>query len=62
MEATLPVARTPESTGALDASTVRRWVERTCAAQGLPVAITDPTAIAHLAVLLDVACPARSDA
>lgn len=62
MAATLPVAGTPESTRALDASTVCRWVERTCAAQGLPVAITDPTAIAHLAVLLNVTCPARSTA
>jgi hypothetical protein len=48
--ATSPVARGPRI-AALDSSTVRRWVERTCAAQGLRVAITDPRALAQLVVL-----------
>jgi hypothetical protein len=48
--ATPPVARGPR-TGALDPSVVRRWVERTCAEQGLRVAITDPNALAQVAAL-----------
>jgi hypothetical protein len=31
---------------------VRAWVERTCAAQGLPVKVGDPVAVAGIAVLL----------
>lgn len=31
---------------------VRAWVERTCAAQGLPPKVCDPVAVAGIAVLL----------
>jgi len=31
---------------------VRAWVERTCAAQGVPVVVTDPVTIAKVAALL----------
>jgi hypothetical protein len=48
--ATQQVARGPRP-GALDPSVVRRWVERTCAAQGLRVTITDRAVIAQLVVL-----------
>ena len=44
--------------GALEASTIRRWVERTCAQQGLRVAITDRNALAQLVVLFGVTAPA----
>ena len=33
-------------------SDVRAWVERTCAAQGVPVKVTDPVVLAAVAVLL----------
>ena len=48
--ATSPVARGSRN-GALDPSVVRRWVERTCAEQGLRVTITDRCAIEQLALL-----------
>ena len=48
------VARGPRL-GALDSSVVRRWVERTCAEQGLRVAITDPATIAQLVALIGAA-------
>ena len=35
-----------------DRDAVRRWVEATCAQQGLPVKITDPEAIRNVAILL----------
>lgn len=54
--ATHEVARGPRP-GALDPSVVRRWVERTCAEQGLRVTITDPAIIARLVVLLGAASP-----
>lgn len=50
--ATSKVARDTGSTPALDASTVRRWVQRTCEAQGVPVAVTDPSVLARIVVLL----------
>jgi hypothetical protein len=31
---------------------LRAWVERTCAAQGLPVKVTDPAVVAAVATLL----------
>lgn len=31
---------------------VRTWVERTCAAQGLPVKVTDPAVVAAVVTLL----------
>lgn len=34
---------------------LRAWVERTCAEQGVPVAITDPVTVGRVAVLLGVA-------
>jgi hypothetical protein len=37
---------------ALDPSVVRRWVERTCAAQGVPVVVTDAVVLAKVATLL----------
>ena len=39
---------------ALDQSAVRRWVERSCAEQGIEVAVTDERTIAHLVTLLSV--------
>jgi hypothetical protein len=60
--ATQPVAGRDGSPGALDASTVRRWVERTCAAQSLPVRINDPSAIAQLATLFGVQACAQAAA
>lgn len=39
--------------GAPDPLAVRRWVERTCADQGVDVAVSDDRTIARLAVLLD---------
>ena len=33
-------------------SDVRAWVKRTCAAQGVPVKVTDPAVLAAVAVLL----------
>ncbi len=45
--ATKKVARSPRS-GAPDPSAVRRWVERTCAEQGVPVHVTDPRTLAKL--------------
>jgi len=62
MEATLAVARTAGSTGSLSPSVIRRWVERTCAAQGVRVAITDSAAIAQLVVLFGVPDTAPSGA
>lgn len=38
--------------GALDQSAVRRWVERTCAEQGIAVAISDTRTIACVVALL----------
>jgi hypothetical protein len=49
--AALRVARTSAAAGVLDPSVVRRWVEQTCAAQGLRVAITDGRVIAQLVTL-----------
>jgi hypothetical protein len=57
MQATEPVACEPESSGALDPSVIRRWLVRTCTAQGLPVTITDPAAVAQLAVLFAPSTP-----
>jgi hypothetical protein len=37
---------------ALDPATVRAWLARTCAAQGVPVKVTDPRIIAAVASLL----------
>ena len=48
--ATTPVARSVRS-GAPDPSAVRRWVERTCAEQGVPIHITDPRTLTRLWVL-----------
>jgi hypothetical protein len=31
---------------------VRAWVERTCAAQGIPVFVTDPVVVTAVAVLI----------
>lgn len=40
-------------TPALDSDdVVRRWVERTCAAQGVPPKIADPDTLRDIAVLL----------
>lgn len=49
---TFKVASVRSSSGALDPSVIRRWVERTCATQGLPVLVTDPGAISQLVTLL----------
>jgi hypothetical protein len=38
---------------ALAPEVARAWVERTCAAQGLAVRVTDPRVVADVAVLLD---------
>lgn len=35
----------------LDPSVIRRWVEQTCEAQGVPVAVSDSRVLAKLAVL-----------
>jgi hypothetical protein len=56
--ATHPVAGRDRPQRALDPSVIRRWIERTCAAQSLPVHITDPRALAQLVVLLGT--PARA--
>ena len=50
--ATFEVASGRSSSGALDPSVIRRWVERTCASQGLPVVVTDAGVISRLVVLL----------
>ena len=49
--AALRVARGPR-TVALDPSVFRRWLERSCAGQGLRVTVTDPQVLAQVAVLL----------
>jgi hypothetical protein len=49
--ATSTVARELRS-GALDQSAVRRWVERTCAEQGIAVAISDTRTIGRVVALL----------
>lgn len=36
----------------IDPKVVREWVERSCAAQGVPVHIEDPVVIQKLVVLL----------
>ena len=51
MAATSPVARRNGSAVPLDASTIRRWVEQSCANQGLPVTVTDPGVLARIAIL-----------
>lgn len=45
------VAAGSRPAAAFDPSVVRRWVERSCAAQGLPAKITDPSALDRLAIL-----------
>jgi hypothetical protein len=38
--------------GTLDPAEVRRWTVSTCQAQGVPVAVTDPSTVADVATLL----------
>lgn len=37
---------------AVDRDAVRAWLEASCAAQGVPVVVSDPGVIANVAVLL----------
>jgi hypothetical protein len=37
---------------ALTPEQIREWVERSCADQGVPVALTDPATLARIGVLL----------
>jgi hypothetical protein len=52
MGATRRVARDTVVSVAFDPLAVRRWVERSCAAQGVPVEVTDPSVLARVVVLL----------
>lgn len=47
-----PTGAGPLCTGALDRSALCRWVERTCAEQGIGVAVSDTRTIARLVALL----------
>ena len=39
---------------------VQSWLERSCAAQGVPVRVTDPLTIARVAALLGCQAPTRA--
>jgi hypothetical protein len=58
---TSTVVRDAGSFGALDPSVICRWVQRTCAAQGLPVVVTDATVLAKVATLLGGSDHGRSN-
>ena len=42
------------------AAVVREWVERSCAAQGVPVFVTDVVVVGRVGVLLGGRVPARA--
>jgi hypothetical protein len=51
-ETTAPPDQAVASGEADLAARARAWVEESCAAQGIPVKITDPTTIRHVAEIL----------
>ncbi|NYJ18882.1 hypothetical protein HNR05_000673 [Leifsonia psychrotolerans] len=44
----------------LDLDAVRAWVERTCAAQGVPVFVADAAVVGRVGTLLGSGAPARA--
>ena len=53
IEPTAPLNDQVVASGEADlAARARKWVEETCAAQGIPVKITDPTTIRYVAEIL----------
>lgn len=47
---------------ALETAEVRRWLEQSCARQGVPVLVTDPAVVARVGVLLGGGGAARTPA